>query len=237
VKRLIGHLRSNAIAYVALFVALGGTSYAALKIPKNSVGTKQLKSNAVTGPKVKNGSLQVLDFKSGQLQAGPKGDKGDPGAPGQQGTPGQPGEKGDKGAPGSGSGVPIIQNSGDAAAQALPTASPDVITNRDTTFTTTADKTTIIVSGFVKADFNCSAGSCANTGGLYLDDARTPIPASSVTGPSGTQTGFPVNTIGRIADVGPGQHHVALAFKNAGAGTLTASVTGGSGYILLIPQP
>lgn len=47
-NRIVRHLRGNAIAYLALFVALGGTSYAAFSIPANSVGTRQLKNNSVT---------------------------------------------------------------------------------------------------------------------------------------------------------------------------------------------
>jgi hypothetical protein len=70
------------ISCLALFVALGGTSYAAIKLPKNSVGGKQIKKNAVTSAKVKNGSLLTKDFKSGQIPAGAKGDKGDKGDPG-----------------------------------------------------------------------------------------------------------------------------------------------------------
>jgi hypothetical protein len=79
------HVRANAVAYLALFVALGGTSYAAVKLPKNSVGTAQIKKNAVTSKKVKDRSLLLKDFKAGQLPAGPKGDKGDPGAKGDTG--------------------------------------------------------------------------------------------------------------------------------------------------------
>jgi len=73
---------------LALFIALGGISYAAATLPKNSVGTKQLKADAVTGAKIKRGSLQKSDFARGVLPkagvAGPagaggaKGDKGDP---------------------------------------------------------------------------------------------------------------------------------------------------------------
>jgi hypothetical protein len=40
------------VACIALLVALGGTSYAAFSLPKNSVGTKQIKNGAVTGPKI-----------------------------------------------------------------------------------------------------------------------------------------------------------------------------------------
>jgi hypothetical protein len=47
------------VAVVALIVALGGGAYAAISVPKNSVGTKQLKDGAVTPSKVKarQGSL------------------------------------------------------------------------------------------------------------------------------------------------------------------------------------
>ena len=45
------HLRRHVVAYLALFVALGGTSYAA-SLPKNSVGATQLKDRAVTAPKL-----------------------------------------------------------------------------------------------------------------------------------------------------------------------------------------
>ena len=67
------------VACIALAVALGGSAYAALKLPKNSVGSKQIKKNAVNSAKVKNGSLKVADFGAGQI---PQGQKGDTGAPG-----------------------------------------------------------------------------------------------------------------------------------------------------------
>ncbi len=37
---------ANVMATAALFIALGGGAYAAFKVPKNSVGTKQLKNGA-----------------------------------------------------------------------------------------------------------------------------------------------------------------------------------------------
>ena len=45
---------ANAASTLALFIALGGVSYAAVKLPRNSVGSAQLKRNAVTGIKIKN---------------------------------------------------------------------------------------------------------------------------------------------------------------------------------------
>jgi hypothetical protein len=56
------------VACVALGVALSGTSYArVLALPVNSVGTAQLRANAVVSPKVKDHSLLAVDFKPGQL--------------------------------------------------------------------------------------------------------------------------------------------------------------------------
>jgi hypothetical protein len=79
------------VAFLALLVALGGTSYAAITLPANSVGTKQLKKNAVTGKKVKNRSLKAIDFATGQLPAGPQG------ATGPQGPKGDTGPRGESG--------------------------------------------------------------------------------------------------------------------------------------------
>jgi hypothetical protein len=93
------HLPSPAlgVAVLALFVALGGTGYAALKLPNNSVGSKQIRKgavknsdiapNAVTGAKVKRGSLNGTDFKAGAVPQGPRGDQGPQGTPGAAGSP------------------------------------------------------------------------------------------------------------------------------------------------------
>jgi hypothetical protein len=111
---------AHVTAGIALFVALGGTSYAAYSLPKNSVGASQIKAsavksselaaNAVTGAKVKDGSLTAKDFGAGQLPSGaqgPQGPKGDPGAKGDPGEKGEKGDKGDKGDPGT-SGYQIV---------------------------------------------------------------------------------------------------------------------------------
>jgi hypothetical protein len=67
---------ANVIATLALFLALGGGAYAAFKLPKDSVGSKQLKANAVNSSKVKDRSLLAGDFKTGQLPAGARGPQG-----------------------------------------------------------------------------------------------------------------------------------------------------------------
>ena len=56
------------IACIALLVALGGTSIAAVQmLPKNSVGTKQMKNAAVTGAKVKARTLNASKLADGVI--------------------------------------------------------------------------------------------------------------------------------------------------------------------------
>lgn len=91
------------VACVALVVALGGASYAAGVLPKNSVGSAQLqknavsraklRKNAVTGAEVKDRTLTVADFKANQLPAGPQGPRGDSGSQGPAGVQGEPATK------------------------------------------------------------------------------------------------------------------------------------------------
>jgi hypothetical protein len=73
------------VAGIALTVALGQTSYAAVSgliVPKGSIGTLQLKDDAVTSTKVRDFSLRPWDFKRNALPRGPQG------LPGAQGPPG-----------------------------------------------------------------------------------------------------------------------------------------------------
>jgi hypothetical protein len=66
------HLRDNVVGYVALFCALSAGAYAAATLPKNSVGTKQLRENAVIGSKVAGGSLTGADIREATLGLVPK---------------------------------------------------------------------------------------------------------------------------------------------------------------------
>jgi collagen triple helix repeat protein len=77
------------ISLIARFVALGGTSYAAFKIPKNSVGS----------PQVINSSLQTTDL-SKKARTALKGNRGARGAVGPAGAAGAAGAAGPVGATG-----------------------------------------------------------------------------------------------------------------------------------------
>jgi hypothetical protein len=99
-RGILRFLRGNTLALIALFLALGGTTYAASTalLPNNSVGTKQ----------VINGSLQTKDLSKKARKAlkgnrglrGLRGLTGAKGATGAQGVKGDKGDKGDTGAAG-----------------------------------------------------------------------------------------------------------------------------------------
>lgn len=58
---------ANVVSTICLFLLLGGTAYATLSLPKNSVGPKQLKPHAVTSSKIKPGSLSAADLSAGAI--------------------------------------------------------------------------------------------------------------------------------------------------------------------------
>jgi hypothetical protein len=102
VRSILRRLRrhTTAVAYVALFAALGGSAYAAATITGAGI-----KDGTVTGRDVKNRSLGANKLSAKALESlasrpgpqgapGPKGDKGEPGAPGPAGPKGEPGPTG-----------------------------------------------------------------------------------------------------------------------------------------------
>ena len=86
---MLSELRSrltyaNVMATVAVFIALGGSSYAAIRVTgKNvkdsSLTGRDIKNSSLTTSDLKDRSLLATDFKVGQLPAGPPGPKGDRG--------------------------------------------------------------------------------------------------------------------------------------------------------------
>lgn len=170
---------ANVTASVALLVALGGTSYAAAELAKNSVGAKQLQANAVSSKKVKDGSLLSQDFAAGQLVAGPQGPAGsaggvgpvgpvgpvgatgatgDTGLTGARGPKGDPGEDGADGADGASGAQGIQGPPGDPGAngapgpQGPPGPFPTALPSGETMIGTWAFGGSHVVQGEVKAE-------------------------------------------------------------------------------------
>jgi hypothetical protein len=72
---------ANVTASIALFVALGGSSYAALTLPRNSVGVNQIRAGAVGSSELRDRAVALRDISPGARRAlrgavGPTGPAG-----------------------------------------------------------------------------------------------------------------------------------------------------------------
>jgi hypothetical protein len=83
---------ANVTATLALFVALGGSSYAALKLPRNSVGSTQLRAGSVGSSELRDRSVRLRDV-SMSARVALKGQQGPMGPVGVQGPAGAPAVK------------------------------------------------------------------------------------------------------------------------------------------------
>ncbi|MGA7397297.1 MAG: collagen-like protein [Solirubrobacterales bacterium] len=215
---------------MALFIALGGVSYAAIKIPTASVGTKQLKNksvagkkikkDAVTGAKVKNRSLKAIDFAAGQLPSGATGPAGDAGTTGAAGQPG---------------------------ADGIPAAIARTVIPVTSTRTMNVNSYNVVdVGTFIKqdlssrvdltyaTDLNEDAGCRIQ---LRIDgadaDGETGLSSATVTTIGDVRLGgghannFPAIAMASFAGLAPGSHTVAIAVaSSSGATTCTDNASG-----------
>jgi hypothetical protein len=121
-SRFRRHFRQQLVGYLALFVALGGTAFAAVTVTGASVengsltGTdvknnslhgrdiqgihgQDIAADAVNSDEIEDHSIRAFDLAADAL-AGIKGDKGETGPAGPAGANGKDGAKGDTGPPG-----------------------------------------------------------------------------------------------------------------------------------------
>ena len=196
--------------------SVGGGTYAALTLPKNSVGTRQIRSNAVISSKVKNGTLMKDDFKAGQLPAGSQGPQGMQGNPGPQGPQGDPGPQGQQGAPGQqgAQGLPG-PTAGVVSGQAYtPPATPDYEIRKATIGTTVPSDLLINMINMSAAVTCAPQGDCSATWALYLDGQPVPWSAITIYSSAGKNTRTPVVGFNLVHDVPAGRHTIVLGVTN-----------------------
>ena len=123
---IAAYVRRHHIALLALFFALGGTAFAAgnALLPKNSVGTAQLKNGAVIKSKISKKTLTQL-----------KGNRGAQGAPGAPGPAGPQGPQGPQGAAGQDLTFTTTLHSGQTLTGVYSAATPATGTYMGTTLT------------------------------------------------------------------------------------------------------
>ena len=101
---------SVVISLIALTLSVMGAGYAAITLPRDSVGRAQIKSGAVGSPEVADGSLKPADFSKAALAKfeGAQGPRGEAGAAGPRGETGAAGTGGS----GGGTGLNVIGGDG-----------------------------------------------------------------------------------------------------------------------------
>ena len=213
-KRVVAHARGNVIAYVALFAALGGTSYAAVKLEPGSVRTAALARGAVTHSKlaassvtqrnIVKGSLTASAFKSGALDgiAGPKG------APGGSGTPGATGPAG---ANGTGSVVLKTQSTSSVTA---PHGAATAIPLGANSWTQAGNELNLVTGAVtLKTPATCT-GSFGNSVLINVDGATTTF-AVAPTAPANATVTVPV-AVGSLMEPGStSPHQVTASLANS----------------------
>jgi hypothetical protein len=222
------------VALVALTIALGGTSIAAVsQLAANSVGTSQLKNNAVTTPKIKNNAvtsakiagnavtsakiknatIQPADLSAGAKTSGPPGPQGPQGAAGPQGPPGVA-------SPGY-----IAQVASDTSTSTVSTSSTTFvdITGADESVTVPTGETARFYVTFAAESF-CSAAASWCSVRITVDGteiepaAGTNYAFDSGAGADNWEGHSLIRVSGTLA---AGAHVVRAQFAVVGGGTLT----------------
>jgi hypothetical protein len=234
---ILAHLRTNVIGYVALFAALGGTSYAAVRLKPGSVTSAalatrsvthaKLAANSVTSANVARHSLVSSDFQSGVLTSsggGAKGGKGDSGSTGTGGTKGAKGETGltgpagpvgsagPQGAPGGATvGARARMSGGSVTAPIGAKTSVPLSANSWTQLSSELDL--ITGSMTVQVPASCT-GSFGNALTISVDGVPQTFASAPTAPASGTVT-MPLN-VGTLTDPGQSvQHTVTASFGNS----------------------
>lgn len=79
------------MASVAVFVAIGGTSYAAMALPRNSVGAEQIRPRAVGSDELRSGAVRSRAIRNGAIRVDDLAGSTKRSLAGAQGPPGPPG--------------------------------------------------------------------------------------------------------------------------------------------------
>jgi hypothetical protein len=153
---LRSHVAHNVVGYLALFIALGGTSYAVATgsinsraIKNNTVRSKDIRNNDVRSKDVRNRSLLAKDFAPGQLPAGPRGQTGPQGETGPQGPQGPSAASAFSGG-GFSQGAPADDYCGPTTVQAVNTCASDEMTQQNERSALSPNATIVARDLFVK---------------------------------------------------------------------------------------
>lgn len=197
---VVDYLRRHHVALLALLIALGGTSYAAVQLPRNSVGTPQLRAKAVTPAKLSHkvrAQLATAGVPGPQGAAGPKGD------PGAKGDPGDQGALGPTSAGVGGVNLTVTPATGTPAFSTTTVTLPQ------------PGKVLVLVMGTFSV--RCTAaGDCGRQITAQVGGTTVPGAFATVASTAGVETTQTLNSAGILTGVPAGTHTVTIASRITG---------------------
>jgi hypothetical protein len=225
------HVSTNVVGYLALFAALGGTSYAAVSLKPGSVTAKALASGSVTHTKlaaksVTSGNIRNGTIKQGDLapamakalgnagatgSAGANGSRGGTGSSGSSGKAGPAGPAGPAGANGDAS--VIVRARGTGSVSAPHGASTNVPIGSATWTQATGEMDLITGSVTVAVPASCT-GSFGNS--LIISVDGTPATfAVAPSSPASTTVTMPVNVTSVMEPSASASHTLSASLANS----------------------
>ena len=224
-RGILRFARGNTIALIALFIALGGTAVAASNaLPKNSVGSAQIKNGAVVKAKIAKKTLKQL-----------KGNKGARGIPGAAGPQGPQGPQGVQGAVGPSAAYQnyVAANLPVSVTVGSPSTVNTLVLPGPGTYLVTASAS--LFDG-ATAPSNCTISVTITRNGTTVGDHAELGTARPATGEY-VETNLSTQRL--LAVSGASQTIAVLAYRNHGAGTctlfnraLTATLAGSGAGVL-----
>jgi len=213
IKRVPRPSPALVIACAALAIALGGVSYAATVLPRNSVGPLQLKANSVNSSKVLNGSLVRADFRAGSIPKGARGPAGPPGPAGPTGAAGAAGATGPAGPTNAGVSL-AVKNASDTADHTTSSTSYEDLAS--TTIDVPSGSTATLVATFSaeSACYNAASGTCG---------VKITVDGNEMNPNAGNDYDFDYSATGKSASSHQG--HALVRYQgNIGAGSHKVTV-------------
>jgi hypothetical protein len=220
-RRLIVHVKHNVVGYLALFAALGGTSYAAVRLTPGSVTNRALARGAVTHTKLAvnsvgarniiNGTLTQGDFAPGTLAALTNGSKGAAGGKAGAGATGPAGPAGRAGADGSAS--IVARARGTASVTAPHGANTSVPVDGGTWTQDTGDIALVTGSATIKTPAGCT-GSFGNALTIQVDGAPATF-AAAPTAPASTTMTMPIAVMAVMEPASSTSHRISASLANS----------------------
>jgi hypothetical protein len=225
-RSIIFHLRNNAVGYVALFAALGGTSYAAVRLAPGSVTNRALATGSVSHAKlaadsvssanILNGSLKRGDFNAGTLKAlvknGSTGANGASGANGGRGT-GVMGPAGPAGPAGANGSASIIVRARGTGTVSAPHGASTSVPIGSATWTQATGEMDLITGSATFAIPSSCTGSFGNSLVISVDGTPATF-ALAPSAPASTTVTMPLNVTSVMEPSGSTSHTITASLGN-----------------------